>query len=350
MFGLTKKPVLKYLIRLAVLGIGLGMVVTLIIHLGPAGIWGQVKRVGWSFPLIFLPYAVLVIFDNLGWAYTFLPGVFGQKVTLARLYLVRLAGESINSLTPTASLGGEPVKAAILRRWDVPGAQGMASVVIDKTMLAFSQIPFLFIGLLLLGSLLDDNTVLWWVIGVTAPLAVLFILGIVTWQKQGLFTPILHLFRWLGIGTSSWEDRIDRVDSNIRQFYRERPDGFVKSAAAHFIAWLLGVNETMLLLWLIGAEVSWTQAIVIESLSVLAKGLGQVIGIPGGVGVQEGGGVVIFRILGLPEATGMALILLKRVRELFFTAIGLCLLSYFGLGGKLDQDAPVDAVQESPSG
>ena len=48
MFGLTKKLVLKYLIRLTVLGIGLGMVVTLIIHLGPAGIWGQVKSVRYS--------------------------------------------------------------------------------------------------------------------------------------------------------------------------------------------------------------------------------------------------------------------------------------------------------------
>jgi len=52
---------------------------------------------------------------------------------------------------------------------------------------------------------------------------------------------------------------------------------------------------------------------------------------PGSLGVQEGGGVYIFHILKLDMSAGLTLMLLKRVRELVFAALGLSLASWLGV-------------------
>ena len=54
--------------------------------------------------------------DALGWRCT-LPPAAAARVPLLGLFLTRMAGEAVNSVTPTAAVGGEPVKAYLLRRW-----------------------------------------------------------------------------------------------------------------------------------------------------------------------------------------------------------------------------------------
>ena len=50
------------------------------------------------------------------------------------MYVVRMIGEAYNNITPTASLGGEPVKAWLLKaNWGVPLRDAGASLVIAKT-------------------------------------------------------------------------------------------------------------------------------------------------------------------------------------------------------------------------
>ena len=68
---------------------------------------------GWSAPLLLWPYALIALVD--GWAYSFtLPRNGVRRPPLPALVMIRLAGESVNTLTPTAYLGGEPVKAMLL--------------------------------------------------------------------------------------------------------------------------------------------------------------------------------------------------------------------------------------------
>src|SRR5262245_51558583 len=81
---------------------------------------------GWWSPLILVPYLIVNVFDTLGWRRT-LPAAAAARVPFFSLYLARMAGEAVNSVTPTAAVGGEPVKAHLLRSWGVTGSDGVAS-------------------------------------------------------------------------------------------------------------------------------------------------------------------------------------------------------------------------------
>jgi uncharacterized protein (TIRG00374 family) len=324
----------KYVLRALFLIVGLSIIAWLVAQAGMQNVWQQAQKLGWLFPLIMVPFVGVFFFDTLGWAQAFPPGSLHKRVGTGLLFCIRMAGESINNITPTAYLGGEPVKALILKRFGIPTAEGLASVVIAKTTLALSQILFMFIGaVVLVIRLRDTGVVLACLLG-AVPLAGLFIYFILAWQQHGLFKPLLKVARRFGIGVQrleTLESRFEKVDEGIRAFYREHPGRFAKSFLFDCLGWCVGVFEVAVILKLIGFECSWMDVFIIESLAQLAKGIGSLLPLPGSLGVQEGGGVYIFHILKLDMSAGLTLMLLKRVRELVFAALGLSLASWLGV-------------------
>ena len=112
-------------------------------------VWHHLVNLRWRFLVVLLFYIVIFGLDTLGWRSALNPA--GQaKVRWDRMFRARLAGEALNYVTPTAWIGGEPVKAYLLsRRYGVPLPDGMASVVIAKTTFTLSMLVFVVAGLIL---------------------------------------------------------------------------------------------------------------------------------------------------------------------------------------------------------
>src|SRR3989454_6163015 len=85
-----------------------------------------------------------MVFDTLGWRFAFLR----EGVAFRTLLGVRLAGEAFNLATPTAALGGEAVKAWLLRD-RVPLDASVPSVIVAKTTITIAQGLFLLLGIAL---------------------------------------------------------------------------------------------------------------------------------------------------------------------------------------------------------
>ena len=78
------------------------------------------------------------------------------------------------------------------------------------------------------------------------------------------------------------------------------------------------------IVWLLGSPVGFLTAFAIEALSGVAK-LAALI-VPGSLGVQEGGQVLIFLSLGLTAPLGVTFGLLRRGRELLWIGFGFAAL------------------------
>jgi hypothetical protein len=123
--------------------------------------------------------------------------------------------------------------------------------------------------------------------------------------------------------------RMQELDAQITRVYAH-PSRFVLSAAAFGMGWALGTLEVYLILHFLGVpETSWRLALTIEVLSVAIDGA--LFFVPGKIGTQEGGKVLIFSLLGLPPAKGLALGLIRRARDLTWSALGLVILSRYQL-------------------
>src|SRR5206468_2228460 len=121
-------------------------------------------------------------------------------------------------------------------------------------------------------------------------------------QRFGLFMSLLRVLDRVGIRIA-WlkarEGRLEALDSAIRDFYVRDRRGFLLSFASFFAGWLAGAVEVYLILYFLGLPVDWRTAIAIEALAVFAKG-GTAF-IPGSVGGQEAGTVLVFVAFGLTE-------------------------------------------------
>ncbi len=297
-------------------------------------LFARFVALGWHAPLLLWPYCLVAIVD--GWAYSFtLPRDGHARPSLASLVLIRLAGESVNTLTPTAYLGGEPVKAMLLVKRGITTAGSTVSVVVAKTALTVGQIVFVLLGIMLTlerFELVHDGDVLFIALclGGAAVVALL-----VRLQQRGLFVKLARLAARVGLRGARvrrFASVAPEIDRELGGYYRTRSRDFAITTALHFLGWLLGTVEVKVFADLLQYPISWRDAFIIEAISQ-PLALGSAL-VPGAIGVREAGGVAIFGLLGLDESAGLALWLLRRVREAAFSGIGLLYLMYATRGRK----------------
>lgn len=286
---------------------------------------------------ILAPSLLMYLVEGYGWRVTL---ERSERVPFWRLLMIRMAGEVVNMTTPTAYVGGEPLKAYLLQRDGVPVVEGLASVVIAKTTMTIAQVLFIIVGIavglwvlsptgspgqIVTGALLSVGLLLF---GTAA-----FVLV----QRRGLFTWTLELIRKLGWRFEFLERRAEELrslDRTILHFYTERRTLFYLSTGLYLLGWLAEAVEVYVMIYYLGGPADMVSAVSIGALSVLIKG--GTFFIPGSLGAQDAGNLLLLRAFGYSEVAGVAFALLRRFRELVWISIGLlCLALIDKLGGPM---------------
>lgn len=315
------------MIRLAFLAVGMTFLIGLVWHIGPSHIWETTERVGIGpFCIILLPLLVVYLLDTYGWCLTL--GHWVSRIGFFRLFMVRMAGEAINVTTPTTMLGGEPMKAYLLKRDGVPMVEGLASVVAAKTIMVMAQMLFMLLGLGLMAWTVGEGE--YDVLGAFVSVGLLgfgvFLFLIV--QRYGIGSMLLTVAETCRIRRQWVEDRRSQfleLDRTLRRLYHQRRRTVVFALSVFFIAWLTECLEVYAILYFLGAEVGWLSSLSIAALAVLIKG--GVSFIPGGMGAQEGGYLFLLMGFGYSEVTGVTFALIRRIREIIWIVIGLIFLA-----------------------
>src|SRR5206468_9329260 len=188
-------------------------------------------------PLVLLPYLIVNVFDTLGWRCT-LPPAVAARVPFVSLYLTRMAGEAVNSLT--VAVGGEPVKAHLLRAFGVSGSDALASVVIARTALIASQSAFVLVGLAALFDRLERHVAgaVW--VALLLVVCAGFTLLLVRLQRRG---PVSTMWRWTQRLTprsalvARLKARAAAIDARLADYYRIERRAFLQATLWHFAAW-----------------------------------------------------------------------------------------------------------------
>src|SRR4029077_13411040 len=113
---------------------------------------------------------------------------------------------------------------------------------------------------------------------------------------------------------------VQSVESALFDFHHKTPGAFWTSFSLNLAAQCLAVSEVCLILWLMGVKMGFFSALVIEALTKLLNVLGNFN--PGNIGTYEGGTMLIGKMFGLNNATGLALGLSRRLRSFFWAAVG----------------------------
>jgi putative membrane protein len=307
----------------------------LVWHIGPDKIYEAAARLGpLALAAILIPSFVMYAIEAYGWRIVL--GRSAQAVPFWRLMAIRTAGEVVNMTTPTAYLGGEPLKAYLLTRDHVPIAEGAASVVIAKTTMTIAEVCFILTGIALGFWLLGTGNSAGQTITaalISVGLLVCSIAGFVYIQHRGLFASILSLVKKLRMrirALEAQEEHLRSIDQTIRNFYDHHRKAFLGSIGVCFFGWLAESLEVFAIIYFLGGSVSFLAAISIGALAAFIKG-GSFF-IPGSLGAQDAGYMLLLQAFGYSDLTGITFALLRRFRELVWIGLGLLCLATVGRG------------------
>ena len=279
-------------------------------------------QVGWYWPLLLLPYGVVNWLEAWSWKYILVDTP--ARTTVGRLFWLRLGGEALNQLTPTASLGGEPFKASRLQADGVPLEVASASVVIMKGILVLSLVLYIFVGLALAPVYLPEAAKHMLFLCLAAlGLAAVGIIFVIVQRREPFGNSFRFLSRrgWLPHFLRDQEGFLEDLDTAMSQFYRQYPSRAVLAFSLFFLSWLLHSVEVYLIFWLLGHPISWGLAVCLDALAMLFTALGFFI--PAAMGVQEGGNILLALGFKLGFDLGAAFSILRRIREAFWLCLGL---------------------------
>jgi putative membrane protein len=230
----------------------------------------------------------------------------------------RLVRDATASCLPFSQLGGFALGARVLVLHGQAWATAGASTIGDATAEFLAQIIFAAAALAVLLARRFPHA---WPAGWTVPVILLAMAtGCVCLPRPTarLCGALAGRIAARGFGLSG--PRLRGVEGELQRTYR-RVGGFSAANALHVVGWVAKGTGGWIAFRLLGCPIGLIDALAIEAL--LHAGLTFAVFIPGYVGVQEGGYMLLGVVFGVPPEIALATSLLRRARDV---AIGIPVL------------------------
>jgi len=296
--------------------VGMSVLIALTLWYGADHVGAAMVSAGWATAAVVVARVAAVAIAGGGWWLLF-PG---QRPSVWLCVGLRFVREGANALLPLAQIGGDFIGARCLALRGVRGALAAASVIVDVLMQATSQLAFAIIGLILLVAM-GGNELVVWPLAVGVALALPALGGFLLVQGElgrRLIKKALSMFaggrEWLVFGA------IDELFAQLDALYSNRI-GLIRSVTWHLVGWFVGAIEVFVVINAMGYPLDFGDAVIIESLLHAVRGAS--FAIPGALGAQEGGLIVLCAIFGVPPEAALALSLVKRIPDFVLGLPGL---------------------------
>jgi len=298
---------------------GAALFTGLLIRQGASQVGAAFATAGWAIIAVVVYHFVVPVFlDAVAWWVLF---PRSDRLPLRKLFWMRWVGESVSTLVPSAAVGGDIVRARLAAINGVPLPISAGSVLVDITLGVFTQAGFTMLGLALLVDATGQKSFV-------RPTLVGTLLGILA-VAGFYFAQRLGMFRFLGLivarlaNSPEWQSLVqsgETLDRAIRGLYARRR-GVAMCCAWTILSLVGGSGEIWIALHALGLPATLVNALILQSMALTIRSAA--FAVPGGLGVQEGGYLVVGNLLGIPGNAAFALSLIARMRELALGIPGL---------------------------
>ena len=299
---------------------------------GIDNIMRDIRQTGWWFVPIIGLWVVVYLINTYSFYLILRDGSEEtKKIGFLRLFKLVISGFAINYITPFGLMGGEPYK--IIELQSTLGIQKATSSVLLSTMMHFvSHFIFWMVSiplLLFLVPVLSDTVELGMILS-TATSFLLLLWAYRVYTRGGVDRALMLGGRLPFIGKSlrayrrNNQEKINQMDILIADLYRNRKKDFVASLSLEIFSRFFLCLEVILMMMAVGRPITFGQGVLIESTQSLIGNI--LFFMPMQMGSREGGIVIVFGILSLPLSYGVFVSLCKRIREIFWTVVGILLI------------------------
>jgi len=282
---------------------------------GVADIIDGIRRVGWGLVLILGLAGLRFLIRAECWRLCLPPTVV---FPLPRALAAFLAGDAVGNVTPLGLLASEPTKVLLTRHHLAP-REAIASLAVENFIYAASVLAMVGIGLVVL--LANVPLPRSWIAGSLAALvAMLAGTAVAIRAMRGTWDPARG-------SRPRWRERLAAIRDEAVRFSGGHPRRLWRVFALDLLFHALAVVEVFVTLqWLLGnRSPTFVQAIVFEALNRVVTAVFKFV--PFRVGIDEASAGALAPLLSVNPAAGVALAVVRKVRNLFWAAVGLALVA-----------------------
>ena len=302
---------------------GIAFAIALVVGQGAGAVIQTSLSLGWGLLAVIAFEVVPLWLKSFAWRFLL---TASDRPGLPSVILARWIRQSVSQLLPVAQVGEDAVGARVLYLRGVPGEVAGAATVVDLTLGAGSQVLLALLGLLALVGCGGGSRYVWPMLAVTGLLFVAVVAFAIV-QHKGLFHFVAVRARFFSsaglVSDANW------LDQAVRENYERRSD-IARNFLFQSMSQIAGTGEVVIVCFFLGHPIAFAEAFALHSLSRAARAVAFMV--PGGLGVQEGGIMVLAEILGLGPTTGLSIAVIKRVRELAIGVPGL--IAWQGVEGR----------------
>ncbi len=258
-----------------------------------------------------------------------------RKISFIKVLRAKIAGFAVSYITPSALIGGEPVRAYMIKEeagcdWE----KSFASVLIDQVIYFFVLFLFMIIGFLFLVNHFSLPVSIFYGFGIII-LLIFFILYLFysrlinrNSDGYGFFMFIIKTIRLDRIKfVKKKEENIERIEKIMAEFFKKEKRSFVKAFALAVVESLIYLITIWVIILYLGKIVDFTYPAAIFFILNLAN----FVPIPGSLGSHEASLTFIFNLLEIGKSNGFTFSLIFRFINIMLVFIGFFSLIYFEL-------------------
>ena len=282
-----------------------------------------ILKMKWGLIVVLSVYILINLVDAVAWKCALKPDE-AEPVTLGKLWKIRQIGEAFNMATPLGTMGGEPLKAHLLKEnYGLSFKQSISSLVVSRTTNLLGLILFLIIGSILIFP--SDHITITFKTRALIGFSIfsILILLFLFFQIHGGLKTIANWATKLPFGNAIKHplDHLEILSHHLVAYYKENPLRCIESVWYSFVGWVVGILELYLTLFFLGQTLSFADLWIIEALVQLIR-VGSFF-IPLNLGALESGSILIFASMGMSANLGLAVSFVRRIKELTWIALGL---------------------------
>lgn len=319
-------------------------------------LWADICHAGYWLWAILGLWIILYIMNACTWR-IIIRGSGPCPISFWRILKLTITGFALNYATPAGLMGGEPYKILELKPF-IGTQRATSSVLLFAMMHIFAHFwfwvtsIFVYVAIALCGLL---------PLGVGMAIILLFMFlfcggGIylfIRGYKNGMVVKLIRfishipgLRNWANTFIDSHQEDLQKIDHQISELQSQNKRSFYASFAIEYIGRTLQSFEIYFMLLLFdagtGGGLTFVYAFLILSFTSLFANL--LFFLPLQLGGREGGFAMSVAQMGMTADIGMFVSIICRVRELFFTALGLLLMK---VGNSKD---PITIISNSEQG
>ncbi len=310
-FGLLGLLLFAYFVSRA----GVGEIVTRIQHLGA------------GFILILAVSSIRYVVRALAWTRCVEPP---YRLPFRSAFAARLMGDALGNIIPFVSAAvSEPSKAVFVKD-RVPLMVGLSALAIENIFYALSVSLFIFAGTatLLLTSTLPKGLRYASIAALITTLLILPLAYLILRRQARFLSGALGYLEDRGVArklVGKLQPRAQSLEERVYGFYATSRRSFLSIFALDMCFHLAGILEIYITLSFISPVApTLTQAFILESVNRIINIAFKFI--PLRAGVDEGGTGQVSKVLGFARGIGETLAIVRKGRDIFWSAIGLLLI------------------------